>query len=153
MRGGPHWFLYVEVVHMSAVRHLFRDAFCGFSVFLSWSPLHMAGCPLATVLCLLYVVQFFFSCCSLAKIATVSGGSQWIVGQTKQDWAISVTKPCWASPSAIRWLDNQFPRWYSVGPDGYTEKDYRPNNGLFFMVEFCMQRIDVVIIICNTDTL
>lgn len=83
--------------------------------------------------------SLLFFCCSLAKIATVSGGSQWIVGQTKQDWAISVTKPCWASPSAIRWLDNQFPPRYSVGPDGCTEKDYKP---LYYIIYN-------IVIICN----
>ena len=45
---------------------------------------------------------------------------RWIMGQTKQDWATSVTKPCWAGPGAIGWLNSQFLSQCSVGPDGHT---------------------------------
>lgn len=35
--------------------------------------------------------------------------SQWIVGQTKQDWTVSVTKACWASPTAMESQTTAFP--------------------------------------------
>lgn len=67
------------------------------------------------------------------------GPSQWIVGQTKQDWATSVTKPCRERPSTIGWLDNQFLSQCSAGPDGHTAKRLQALQVILFCAQICLR--------------